>query len=117
MHLMHFMYFMRLWISVIQEEFVEFSLIKGKYVSMYAHNKLSFKVRPYRVENAWYFFRPPPYGGLLLTAVAYNAFYLCSMWLVQRRHFRGEGGSRPPYNASFLSVSVKTRLEHFHRAR
>jgi hypothetical protein len=51
MHLMHFMYLMQLWISVFQEEFVEFSLIKGKYVSTYAHNKLNFKVRPYRVET------------------------------------------------------------------
>jgi hypothetical protein len=39
------------------------------------------------------FFRLPPYVGPLMMAFAYNAFFLCSMWLVQRRHFGGEGNA------------------------
>jgi hypothetical protein len=45
-----------------------------------------------------------------MMAFAYNAFFLRSMWLFQRRHFGGEGGLRPPYKASSLRIFQRLRI-------
>jgi hypothetical protein len=44
---------------------LKFSLMKGEYVYTYARNKLNFKVKPCRVDGAWYFSGYRPTGGRL----------------------------------------------------
>jgi hypothetical protein len=75
MHLMHLVHFMQLWFSV------------------------KFQSKAIQRCKPLVLCRSPPCGfyrlGPLLTAIAYNAFYL-SMWLVQRRLFRARAGHALP---------------------